>query len=73
MQVERTRMTVFSSTAEHFERLSRGLIPAVDLRLFWVCALLLCTPYCSTKHASILTSEVRRGALESALQCNCTV
>ena len=37
-------MAVFSSTAEHFERLSRGLIPAVDLRLFWVSALAVCIP-----------------------------
>ena len=44
VQVERTRMTVFSSTAEHFERLSSGLIPAVDLRLFWVCTLSVYTP-----------------------------
>ena len=39
-QVERTRITVFSSTAGHFERLSSGLIPGLNLRLVWVSTLL---------------------------------
>ena len=35
-QVERTKKVVFSSMAEQFEDLSKGLIPAVELRLSWV-------------------------------------
>ncbi len=35
-QVERTKKVVFSSMAEQFEALSKGLIPAVELRLSWV-------------------------------------
>ncbi len=36
VQVESTKKAVFSSMAEQFEALSRGLIPAVELRLSWV-------------------------------------
>ena len=36
MQVERTKKAVSDSMVEHFGGLSKGLIPAVELRLSWV-------------------------------------
>ena len=36
VQVERTKKAVLSSMAEQFGALSKGLIPAVELRLSWV-------------------------------------
>lgn len=67
-------MTVFSSSAEHFERLSSGLIPGLDLRLVWVGTLAVYAPLqhmiCLSTHLRIQKKHLQRLFTALALDDN---